>query len=308
MKKWLSKVQRWFGAKTIQPRMQVMHWLAERALEVVFQPMVDLRSGVILGHEALVRAPRHLAHAGFQDMLEAAQRQSCLNKFELACMELAMEQWMASYGKGQLFVNFSAQTLVQLHASDAAGTLLELMHQHQVSPRRIGIEVNGYTRQASLDALADALRPLREAGVTIALDNFKATERSMQVWARVSPQVIKLSPRWTHNIVLDEGQSRAMRSMVRVSGSQHTLLVAKSVESEEELRMMRVLGVDMAQGFFLGSPAEEPVPSLNLRARGVLHVPAERVAAMVAAPAPVPASASSTELRQPGDTRYSLLS
>jgi len=39
------------------PRIRVMRLMAERALEPVFQPMVDLRSGVLLGHEALIRAP-----------------------------------------------------------------------------------------------------------------------------------------------------------------------------------------------------------------------------------------------------------
>ncbi len=299
MSDWLSKVQGWFGAGKASSTLRVMNLLAERALEPVYQPMIDLRSGVILGQEALVRAPRKMAETSFEALLEAAHQERCLKNFELACLELAMERWMAQNGKGQLFVNFSAQTLVQLQESDAAGMLLHLMRKHQISPRRMGLDLAGYTRIPQLDVLVEALRPLRDAGVTIALDNFKASESSMKAWAKVLPNVVKMAPRWTHNIAVDVEQSRVVRSMVRLTRNHNALLVAKSVESELELRTMKNLGVDMAQGFFLGSPAAEPVRTLNLRARDVLQA-----AEVTRPPEPVKAPVRPPVL----ETRYSLLS
>jgi EAL domain-containing protein (putative c-di-GMP-specific phosphodiesterase class I) len=299
MSEWLSKVQGWFGAGKQESQLRVMNLLAERALEPVYQPMVDLRSGVILGQEALVRTPRRMAETSFEALLDAALKERCLKNFELACLELSMERWMAQNGKGQLFVNFSAQTLVQLQESDAAGMLLHLMRKHQMSPRRVGLDLSGYTRIPQLDVLVEALRPLRDAGVTIALDNFKASENSMKAWAKVLPNVVKMAPRWTHNIAVDIEQSRVVGSMVRLTRNHNALLVAKSVESEVELRTMKNLGVDMAQGFFLGSPAPEPVRSLNLRARDVLQ----------AADVARPSEPARQAVRPPVlKTRYSLLS
>jgi len=299
MSAWLSKVREWLGAGGSPARLRVMNLLAERALEPVYQPMVDLRSGVILGQEALVRAPRRMAETSFETLIEAAQQERCQKNFELACLELSMEAWAAHNGKGQLFVNFSAQSLVQLQESDAAGMLLHLMRKHQMSPRRVGIDLSGYTRIPQLDVLVEALRPLRDAGVTIALDNFKASENSMKAWAKVLPNVVKMAPRWTHNIAVDAEQSRVVRSMVRLTRNHNALLVAKSVESEVELRMMKGLGVDMAQGYFLGSPAVEPVRSLNLRARDVLQLTQES-----RPPEPVKVPVRPPVL----ETRFSLLS
>ncbi len=296
MSDWVSKVQSWFGAHKAQPPFRVMSLLTERVLESVYQPMVDLRSGVILGQEALVRAPRKGIDMPVSALLDAAQRERCLKQFELACLELAIEQWTLHHGKGQLFVNFSAQTLVQLHESDAAGILLHVIRKHQMPARRVGLDLSGYTRIQDLDVLVAALRPLRDAGVTIALDNFKASESSMKAWAKVLPNVVKMAPRWTLNIDSDSGQTRVVRSMVRLTNNHNALLVAKSVESEAELRTMKSLGVDMAQGFFLGSPAMEPVRSLNLRASDILHT--EK--------APLPESASRPPVL--ADTRYSMLS
>jgi EAL domain-containing protein (putative c-di-GMP-specific phosphodiesterase class I) len=299
MSHWLSKIPGWFGVRKASRSPSVMRLVAERALEPLYQPMVDLRSGVILAHEALMRAPRSLGEGGIDAVLDAAKQERCLKQFELACFELAITQWMAHGSKGQLFVNFTAQTLVQLQESDATGMLLHLMRKHHMSPRRLGLDISGYTRISQLDVLVEGLRPLRDAGVQIALDNFKASETSMKVWAKVLPNVLRMAPRWTHNIAIDPEQSRIVRSMVRLTRNHNALLVAKAVETEAELQMLASLGVDMAQGFFLGSPAPEPARSLNLRARDVLQAAEEIRPPPLVKPVIRP---------QVVDTRYSLLS
>lgn len=296
---WMSKVQGWFGTGRAQPPLRVMSLLAERALEPLYQPMVDLRSGVVLAQEAMLRPPRKMGDIPFESLLEAAREERCLKNFELACLELAMEQWIAHHGKGQLFVNFSAQTLVQLQESDATGMLLHLMRKHQMSPRRIGLDLSGYTRVPQLDVLVEALRPLRDAGVTVAFDNFKASESGMKAWAKVLPNVVKMAPRWTYKIAVDPEQSRVVRSLVRLTRNHNALLVAKAVERDTELHMMKILGVDMAQGFFLGSPAADPVRTLNLRARDVLQTAEDSLQ---------PPAARQMARPPVLETRYSLLS
>ncbi|WP_170211614.1 EAL domain-containing protein [Rhodoferax bucti] len=302
LKHYLSALRTWARREGQAPRVRIMRLLAERSLEPVFQPLVDLRSGVLLGHEALIRAPRSLEVSGFDVLLQAAQTERCQKNFELACLELAMQQWTAQSGKDTLFVNISAATLVQLQESDASGMLLHLMRKHNMSPRRMGLDISGYTRVPQLEVLIQALRPLRDAGVTIALDDFKASENSMKVWAKVLPNVIKMAPRWTHNIGVDAEQGRVVSSLVRLTRNHNALLVAKSVETEAELRALQALGVDMAQGYFLGSPAEAPVRSLNLRAREVLRTPE-------ATPARGPQATVPGKPAKPPvlDTRYQLL-
>lgn len=244
--------------------------LERKTLDSVFQPMVDLRSGAIVGHEALVRAPRSLGDLPFSSLLGAAKEQHCQKQLELSCVEYAIERWLAERPKGQLFVNISAQTLVQLHESNAIDSLLLLLRKHKMQSKRMGLDITGYTRIPQLNTLVDALRLLRTAGLEIALDDFKASDSSMQVWAKVLPNMVKMAPRWTHQIDRNTENSRAVASLVRLTKNHDCLLLAKSVESESELRAMRHLGVDLAQGYFLGSPAADPIAALNLRARAVL--------------------------------------
>jgi EAL domain-containing protein (putative c-di-GMP-specific phosphodiesterase class I) len=274
MRLWTQNIQHWWRArqdvKSGTGVLRVSELLENKSLATVFQPMVDLRTGAILGHEALIRMPRTVGDMTYEQLLEAAKEQRCQRQFEMACVELAIEHWLVERPKGQLFVNFSAYTLVQLHESDSIDTLLQVLRKHKLQPKRMGLDITGYTRLPSITTLVEAVKPLREAGMAIALDDFKVSDSGMRVWTKLLPSIVKMAPRWTHKVDTESENSAMVASMVRLTQNHDCLLLAKSVETESELRTLRGLGVDLAQGFFLGSPAPDPISSLNLRARGVL--------------------------------------
>jgi EAL domain-containing protein (putative c-di-GMP-specific phosphodiesterase class I) len=248
-----------------------MPLLARRSLRAVFQPLVDLQSGAIVGHEALTRAPFTQPDLTVERMLQASQEERCRKNFELACVELAFEHWVESEARGQLFVNLSAVTLVLLHSSDLSGLILERLRKYGIPARRLGVDVTDYGLVPDLNLLTAALKPLRAAGVMVALDDFKPSDRGMKVWGKVLPNMVKLAPRWTHNLANEPQQARTVESLVRLTRKHDSLLVAKAVESEDALRAAVSLGVHWAQGYFLGSPDSTPCQQLNLRARQVLR-------------------------------------
>ncbi len=273
MRLWPQNLQHWWRARqnpvdNHSPR--VSELLDSKSLVSVFQPMVDLRTGSVVGHEALIRTPRTVGDWSYEDLLVAAKEQHCQRQFELGCVEFAIEHWLADHPKGQLFVNISAYTLVQLQESGGTDTLLQLLRKHKLQPKRMGLDITGYTRIPSVTTLVEAVQPLRAAGMAIALDDFKVTDNSMRVWNKLLPSIVKMAARWTRNVDTETENSAMVSSLVRLTQNHDCLLLAKSVESEAELRALRGLGVDLAQGYFLGSPAQDPISSLNLRARAVL--------------------------------------
>lgn len=274
MHRWTQNLQRWWHARRGDGHLRVGTLLEKRSLGLVFQPMVELRSGNVLAHEALIRTPRSAGDLDFGGLMQAAKTQCCQMQLELACLDQAIECWLAERGKGLLFVNISASTLIELDEANAVDSLLAVLRKHKLQPKRLGLDITGYTRLARPGALAPALRHLRHAGITIALDDFKASDSSMQVWTEVLPHIVKLSPRWTRAVQHDADNCRALAKLAELTRKHHSMLLAKSVESETELRTLRALGVDLAQGYFLGSPSQEPINSLNLRARAVLEVAA----------------------------------
>ncbi|MDZ7922118.1 EAL domain-containing protein [Rhodoferax sp.] len=260
----------WWRRRRAEPAPRVMPLLKNRSLRAVFQPMVDLQSGAIVGHEALARAPFSQSDLTVERMLRASHDERCLKNFELECVEQAFEQWVAEGPRGQLFVNLSAVTLTLLYSSDLSGLILERMREHGIPARKVGLDVTDYGLLPDLGLLVAALKPLRAAGVVVALDDFKPSDRGMQAWAKVLPNVVKLAPRWTHNLANEPQQAKTVESLVRLTRKHDSLLVAKAVESEDTLRAVARLGVHWAQGYFLGSPDSTPCHQLNLRARQVL--------------------------------------
>lgn len=273
MRLWNQKIQHWWHARqnpanNNSPR--VSELLDAKSLVTVFQPMVDLRTGSVVGHEALIRTPRTVGDWSYEDLLVAAKEQHYQRQFELGCVEFAIEHFLADQPKGQLFVNISAYTLVQLQESGGTDVFLQLLRKHKLQPKRMGLDITGYTRIPSVSTLIEAVQPMRAAGMAIALDDFKVTDNSMRVWTKLLPSIVKMAPRWTRNVESESENSAMVASLVRMTQNHDCMLLAKSVESEAELRALRKLGVDLAQGYFLGSPAQDPISSLNLRARAVL--------------------------------------
>lgn len=270
---WPQNIQHWWHARqnpasSSSPR--VGELLETKSLVSVFQPMVDLRTGAVVGHEALIRTPRTVGEWSYENLLLAAKEQHYQRQFELGCVEFAIEHFLTDQPKGQLFVNISAYTLVQLQESGGADALLQILRKYKLQPKRMGLDITGYTRIPSISTLVEAVQPLRAAGMAIALDDFKVSDNSMRVWTKLLPSIVKMAPRWTRNVDAEGENSAMVSSLVRLTQNHDCLLLAKSVESEAELRTLRKLGVDLAQGFFLGSPAQDPISSLNLRARAVL--------------------------------------
>ncbi len=268
---WTQNLQHWWRARNgCGGSPHVGKMLEKKSLSSVFQPMVELGSGAVFGHEALVRVPRSMGELSFDSLLGAANKQRCQKQLELACVEYAIERWVQERPKGQLYVNISAKTLVQLHECRAIDSLLQLLRKHKLQPKHMGLDIAGYTRIANVGSLVDALVPLRAAGMSIALDDFKASDSSMLVWKKVLPGMVKMAPRWTRGIDGNLENCSVVSSLVRMTKKHDCLLLAKSIESEAELRVMRQLGVDLAQGYFLGSPAADTITTVNLRARAVL--------------------------------------
>ncbi len=271
MQLWVQNLQHmWRSRKANSGLPHVGKILQKKSLTSVFQPMVALNTGVVYGHEALVRVPRSLGELSFDNLMDAAQVQRCQQQLELACIEYAIEQWMGDHQKGMLYVNISAKALVQMNQAGVIDSVLALLRKHRLLSSRFGLDITGYTRVGSADALVEAVTPLRAAGVSIALDDFKASDAGMRVYTKVLPNIVKMAPRWTRGIEDDLEISSVVSSMVRMTKKHGCLLLAKSVESEPELRTMRQLGVNLAQGFFLGSPSPETIKTVNLRAHAVL--------------------------------------
>lgn len=259
---------------TARQDMPVLPVLTERVahdeLVCAYQPVVHLGSGTISGHEALVRQIRNESAGNARALLDAVRDVRLQRDFELACVERAMAGWGHQMRHGHLFINITAKTLVNLEVQVEAGRLIKTIQRYGVPPARLVLEITGHGKFAMVHELVKTANKLRALGVSLAMDDVKGSEGSLTMWKKLSPDVVKLDQRLTQNVAADEARSKAVRALVARAAKIGCTLVAKGVESAQDVRALRELGVDFAQGYFLGSPDVAPAETLNLRASSLL--------------------------------------
>lgn len=228
--------------------------IAHSELFLVYQPVLDLASGDIRGVEALVRW-RHPGRGvvpplEFIGLAEANGLIDALTH-EVIGMALAQwRQWQEREFTPQLAINISAMNLAQIDFPD---TVAALCHEHAVPYQQITVEL---TESATEDAvnMMDTLTRLRLRGLKIAIDDF-GTGFSSLVQLRDLPfSEMKID----RSFVMTADSSKADFVIVKATiDLAHNLslgVIAEGVESAKVLDLLRELGCDAAQGYYIARP------------------------------------------------------
>ncbi len=213
---------------------------------MVYQPVVSLANLSVVGIECLsrfdvdpYRGPDHwfaeAADIGHGTVLESQAIRNGLRGLEGIALGADLQVWL----------NLSARTLID----GGVGALLE-----PFALNRIVLELTEHEHVADYGVLDRALRPLREGGVRVAIDDAGAGYASMSHILNISPDFIKLDLSLTRHIDIDRKRRALASALIEFARQTDATIVAEGVESVAELNELRRLGVQMAQGYFLSEP------------------------------------------------------
>lgn len=206
-------------------------------LKPVFQPIVDLESGKIVGAEALSRFqegdPREIFRRAVMEGITAA--------LEAAAIRAAVEAW---HRPGRLALNCSLSTLVTPEVQDALPEDLS----------RIDIEISESDLVDYGPAVMLALDAVRVRGARIAVDDFGVGFSNVQRIATVQPDIIKIDRSLIHGIDSDPMLQAGARSCAYFAEQIGAEVVAEGIETAAELECVRSLGIGLGQGYLLGRP------------------------------------------------------
>jgi EAL domain-containing protein (putative c-di-GMP-specific phosphodiesterase class I) len=229
--------------------------LKENRFMLVYQPVVSLRDGKTLYHEALVRLQGDEGELIFPGVfIPIAERFGLMPQIDRWVVQAALTA-LQKYPGLSLFLNLSGVSL-----GDAV--LLEFIEEEisksGVDPSRIGFEI---TETAAVRDLLRAdrwIRRLNNLGCCFALDDFGIGFSSFSYLRLLPVQYLKIDG----SFISDLNQEPAHRVLVQaINAVAHTLgkkTVAEFVEKEGILKTLQELGVDCGQGYFLGRPAPLP--------------------------------------------------
>ena len=251
----LEGTTRSLGPGTIQDssvdetRRRVETLIEERLLSTAFQPIRSLKSGQVIGVEALTR---FLISPDSPDVhFSEADSVGLGAELEILALEAALDAARDLPDHLYVAVNLSPDACLYPR-------LPVVLSRSEFPGRRIVLEVTERHAVEEYGPLAGALASLRRTGLRIAVDDAGAGFASMRHILKLSPDIIKLDRDVIAGIHTDPARQALGTAMVGFAAGVGASLVAEGIETAAELAMVTKLGMHAGQGYFLGRPSVDP--------------------------------------------------
>ncbi|MGO9177705.1 MAG: EAL domain-containing protein [Candidatus Limnocylindrales bacterium] len=238
---------------------------AQRALRPVFQPVVELASGRVIGFEGLIRPA---AGSGFADpgsMFVAAERCGRTVELDQACLEVIASAATAIPGDRSISLNLSPRTLEAPEFN--AHALSRTLERLGLSLSRVVIELTEREAIDDMELLASNLQACRRAGMRIAADDVGSGNAGLRLLSQIHFDIVKIDLSLVQGGTARESSLAVLRSLVDLGKRWGSVVVAEGVETPDQLRVLRSLDVTSAQGYLLGRPSDDvQIESVDLDA------------------------------------------
>jgi diguanylate cyclase (GGDEF)-like protein/PAS domain S-box-containing protein len=238
---------------------QVQSALHEGRVLPVFQPIVDLRTGKVVGEEALARIrTREDALVEAKQFIQAAEALHLVRYIDRTVTAVAVERTAAAVEQGRslgaYFINLAAQSIAdtELVAALREEALAFRMLRGGDNPMVIEITER---QTAGMETLKAHLAPLLDAGFRLALDDFGSGYSSFSYLAELPVDFLKIEGWMVQGLAGSARTRRLVETIVGTAKSFGVLTVAECVEDAEAAQVLCDVGVDLAQGFYFGRPA-----------------------------------------------------
>ena len=237
-------------------------------LEVHYQPKADLRTGTVDGVEALVRW-RH-AERGLippDEFIPLAERSGLIENLTLYVVDDAIAQlalWRQQGLRLKVAINISVRDLA---GGRLTTTVASALATHDVPASCLQLEMTEGSLFSESHRAATTLRHLDVLGVTLSLDDFGTGYSSLEHLRRLPVQEIKIDRSFVARMVTDPRDCAIVRSVIDLASGLGMCVVAEGVEDRQTWELLREMGCDTAQGWFLSAaePAQLLTPWLLAR-------------------------------------------
>jgi diguanylate cyclase (GGDEF)-like protein len=236
---------------------QLRHAIDAGEMHLVYQPIVELPHGGIVGTEALVRwqHPEHgVVSPGL--FIPVAERNGLIVPLgdwilREACRQASL--WQDTPGAQNLrriSVNVSAR---QLREPDFAATVAGILRDNGLEPSRLVVEV---TETAVFDggAALDSVWALHRLGVTIALDDFGTGHSSLGLLRTCPTDILKVDKSFVDEVGDGGDQDVIAAALIQIASGLHLQAIAEGVETCAQAEHLHRLGYRYAQGYYFARP------------------------------------------------------
>ncbi|HEX5590802.1 MAG TPA: EAL domain-containing protein [Candidatus Limnocylindrales bacterium] len=222
------------------------------SLSPVYQPIVHLTTGRILGYEGLVRVG---PDAGFQHtgaLFDAAEVAGRVLDLDRAALDVVLRGAHRIPAPTLLSLNVSPRSFEVPEFN--ATVFLSILRRHGIGPERVLLELTERDSIRDPERLRTAILQLQEAGVRVAADDVGAGNAGLRLLSQFRFDVVKIDLSLVQGGASQGQTLSVLTSLVQLARRWGALTIAEGVETAAQLQMIRQLEVDAGQGYLLGRP------------------------------------------------------
>ncbi len=255
----------------LRRRMQLDHAmrqaLASQRFRLQYQPQIDLRTGVVVGCEALIRwRDPELGDVSPGEFIPVAEDSGFIIAIGDWVMAQAVRQ-AAAWSEGGLAMPVSVNvSALQFQQADFIERVAGVLREHGLPGRLLELELTESILVQDADEALDRLSQLARLGVQMAIDDFGTGYSSLSYLKRFPIQRLKIDRSFVSGIPNDDSDAGIVRAIIQMSRALGMRVIAEGVETEPQRAFLLESGCDQFQGF-LYAPALDAL-SFEERVRG----------------------------------------
>jgi PAS domain S-box-containing protein len=219
------------------------------SLWLAYQPIVDARTGAVLGVEALLRS-EDAAMATPDAMLDAAAKLGRMPALGRRIRARATDGFSPAPNHLMLFVNLLPDELFDPELLAADSPLMAVAN-------RVVLEITERAALRVSPELTKRIQRLRAVGYRLAVDDIGAGYSGLTSFAELVPEIVKIDMALVRDVHRSAVRQHTIRSLCSLCHDLGTLVIGEGVETQIERDCLVDLGCDMLQGFLLGRPSRE---------------------------------------------------
>lgn len=232
--------------------------IEQRRLTPLFQPIIDMKNGRIIGYEGLARGPSDSPLHSPSKLLKLARQTGLSHEIEKLCCQVVVEQFVKLQLPGNLFINFSPEVLMQ--EKFLAHGNLSLIREKGLAPQNVVIELteNEPVYEYNLEMLVEVAAHYQSLGFKIAIDDLGEGFSSPRMWSELRPEYVKIDRHFIQNIDKDAVKAQFVKSLHEIVANSGCQVIAEGIETHAELMLVRDLDVHFGQGYHIARPSDAP--------------------------------------------------
>ena len=237
----------------LKRKMELRQIIKEEKISTFFQPIVNLQTSEILGYEALCRGPEKTAFEAADFLFTTSIEHNLSFELDLLCRSRILDHLSEIPKNLKLFINILPVSIIERNIKESK--IAEIVEKAKIEPSNIVLEISEKGVIKDYKKFRRRMKSYRDMGFQVAIDDIGTGYSNIQTISEIVPDYLKIDIALIKNIHLDLIKQELLETLIAMAKKLNAKVISEGIENKEDLAILRDMGIEYGQGFYLSYPA-----------------------------------------------------